>query len=69
SYNDEKIGQGRDNTKTYLEEHPAVLAEISNLTRTHFGLPEDTLESVPAAADATGDGAADTEDDTIEIDL
>ena len=28
SYNNERIGQGRENVKTYLEENPAVLEEI-----------------------------------------
>lgn len=33
SYNDEKIGQGRENAKAYLDEHPNVLAEIEALLR------------------------------------
>lgn len=28
AYNDDKIGQGRENAKTYLKEHPEVMAEI-----------------------------------------
>lgn len=28
SYNDEKIGQGRENAKTYLEEHPEILKAL-----------------------------------------
>lgn len=30
SYNDEKIGQGKENAKKYLEDNPAVLNEIEN---------------------------------------
>ena len=30
SYNDEKIGQGKENAKKYLEDNPAVLDEIEN---------------------------------------
>ncbi len=37
SYNDEKIGQGRENVKAYLDERPEVLAEIENKVREKFG--------------------------------
>jgi recombination protein RecA len=30
SYNDVKFGQGRENSKTYLEEHPEIAQEIEN---------------------------------------
>lgn len=33
AYNDEKIGQGRENAKLYLEEHPEVMAEIESKVR------------------------------------
>ncbi len=33
AYNDQKIGQGREATKTYLEENPKVLKEISDKVR------------------------------------
>ena len=34
SYNDEKLGQGRDKSKEFLAEHPEVLAEIEEKIRT-----------------------------------
>jgi recombination protein RecA len=34
AYNDQKIGQGRENAKKYLEENPVVMAEIEGLIRT-----------------------------------
>ncbi|WP_026523684.1 recombinase RecA [Butyrivibrio sp. MB2005] len=40
-YNTDKIGQGRENAKLYLEEHPDVLAEISAQVREKFGLQAD----------------------------
>ncbi|WP_026669888.1 recombinase RecA [Butyrivibrio sp. AE3006] len=40
-YNTDKIGQGRENAKLYLEEHPDVLAEISAQVREKFGLQGD----------------------------
>jgi hypothetical protein len=30
SYNGERIGQGRENAKTYLDEHPELMDEIEN---------------------------------------
>ncbi len=38
AYNGNKIGQGRENTKLYLEENPAVFAEIDAKVRAHYGL-------------------------------
>ena len=75
SYHEDKIGQGRDNTKLYLEEHPVILAEISNLTRKYFGLPTDGLseeqENEQPAEDKPKKKAAAkaAEDDVIEIDV
>ena len=39
SYNDLRLGQGRENTKQYLREHPALWYEIENLVRVHYELP------------------------------
>ena len=39
SYNDEKIGQGRDNAKNYLTEHPDILNEIEYKVRSILGVP------------------------------
>ena len=33
SYNEEKIGQGRENSKQYLMEHPEIAQEIENYIR------------------------------------
>ena len=33
AYKEEKIGQGRENVKNYLKEHPEVMAEIEGLIR------------------------------------
>jgi recombination protein RecA len=39
SYNDEKLGQGRENAKVFLEENKDLLAEIEKQIRTQFNLP------------------------------
>ena len=36
SYNGEKIGQGRENTKTYLEQNPKILKEVEEKIRANF---------------------------------
>ncbi len=35
----ERIGQGRENAKQYLKEHPAVMKEVENEIRKKFNLP------------------------------
>ena len=39
SYNDERIGQGRENVKAFLKEHPDMLAEIDRKVRLGYGMP------------------------------
>ena len=38
SYSGERIGQGRENTKTFLKEHPEMVAEIETKVRLGYGL-------------------------------
>jgi recombination protein RecA len=38
SYNEERLGQGRNNAKDYLTEHPELAAEIEAKIRENFGL-------------------------------
>ena len=45
AYNGEKIGQGRENAKTYLTEHPEIMAEIAEKVREHYGLGEDAEDN------------------------
>ena len=39
SYNGNKIGQGRENAKTYLRENPDIMNEVAQKVRAHYGLP------------------------------
>ncbi len=52
AYNNEKIGQGRENAKIYLKEHPEVLNEIEALVREHYGLNDNDLEEEAAEEEA-----------------
>ncbi len=47
SYQDERIGQGRENSKTFLKEHPDMLADIENKLRLGLGLPVEEKTSKP----------------------
>jgi recombination protein RecA len=38
SYGDDRLGQGRENSKNYLEENPQVATEIERKVRTKFGI-------------------------------
>lgn len=38
SYNEERLGQGRENAKQYLKENPELALEIENKIREHFEL-------------------------------
>lgn len=38
AYNNEKIGQGRENAKNYLESNPEILKEIEDKVRQFYGL-------------------------------
>ena len=47
SYNDIKFGQGRENSKTYLQEHPEIAKEIENKILTTAGLDKRISKEVP----------------------
>jgi recombination protein RecA len=45
SYNGERIGQGKDNVREYLKEHPDMAFDIENRVREHMGI---SLRATPA---------------------
>ena len=56
SYGNERIGQGRENAKEYLKEHPEMMAEIDRKVRLGHGLPVPGETPPPQAApEAPGD--------------
>ena len=46
SYGDERIGQGRENAKKYIDEHPDVRAEILGKVREAYGMVADPTSEV-----------------------
>lgn len=55
SYNWCKVGQGRENAKIYLSQHPDIMAEVENKVRAHYNLPLKDAE--PTALAESGDDA------------
>jgi recombination protein RecA len=57
SYGEQRLGQGRENVKAYLKEHPEICHEIENAARKKHGLkelealalPENYIVSDPSA--------------------
>ncbi len=49
NYGDTRLGQGRDNARTYLEEHPEVFNEIDAKVREMFKVDKDKSQAVVAA--------------------
>ena len=43
SYNGEKIGQGKENVKTYLKNNPSLTNELENKIRTHYGFKTNNV--------------------------
>lgn len=62
AYNGQKIGQGKDNAKAYLKEHPEVRDEIEQKIRASLSGKE--AEAAEVSADDDGD-----EDDILGIDI
>ncbi|MEM1379159.1 MAG: recombinase RecA [Pseudomonadota bacterium] len=52
SYNSERIGQGRENAKQFLRDHPDVADEIENQIRANAGLIAEDMLSQPGGEDA-----------------
>ena len=64
SYNGEKIGQGKDNSRDFLRQNPAIAIEIENKVRAHYGVAElaaPALKVVGASADDAEEVVVSTE--------
>jgi recombination protein RecA len=58
SYNGERIGQGKDNVREYLREHPQMAADIESRVRDHFGVAQRAGAMPPSAAAKAASSAA-----------
>ena len=57
AYRGEKIGQGRENAKLYLEGHPVVMEEVAQQVWEHYGIGIDQTTD-QAEAGQTGKGSS-----------
>lgn len=48
AYNGDKIGQGRENAKLYLEENPEIMTEVENKVRAAYGIDGGAAEDANA---------------------
>ena len=53
SYNDERIGQGKDNVRNFLKENPDMAADIDTRLRSEL-LPKPKAQGQPSDSEATG---------------
>jgi recombination protein RecA len=74
SYGETRLGQGRENAKIYLREHPTIRNEIENKAREHFGMkPLEALASpenfVNVDPKELANAVIEDGDDSLEIEL
>ena len=55
SYNSERIGQGRENAKNFLKEHPETARDIEKQIRTNAGLLSNAMTAPPSDDDEKED--------------
>ena len=75
SYGETRLGQGRENAKQYLQDHPALVREIENLSREHFGMkplealadPDNYIDVDPSVL--SDENIGDDLDETLEIEI
>lgn len=60
SYNGERIGQGRENVKNYMKDHPEMVSELLVKVRDAYGIGDgSTIEQT--------DNAVETEQETLDL--
>ncbi len=47
SYNDAKVGQGKENSKVFLKENPEIALEIENKILTAMGVNDEIIQGTP----------------------
>ena len=58
AYEGEKIGQGRENAKAYLESHPEVMEELDRKVRAHYHLSGEGENAEEGGESGKADGKA-----------
>ena len=52
SYKEDRLGQGRENTKDFLREHPEMVEELDHRIRVHAGLEQEDGDGESATVDS-----------------
>ena len=60
TYDGEQLGQGRENAKNFLSEHPEIMVDVTERVMVASGLRGDD--------DAESEAFSDADDEPIEID-
>jgi len=60
SFEGERMGQGRDNARLYLKEHPELRDKLDTAARLKLGLPKAEAPSTKAVASQAADAVAQT---------
>ena len=63
SYNGVKIGQGRENAKTYLRDHPEIMEEVAAKVRAHYGLGGQVEATVQDGGNVEAETISSTENE------
>src|SRR5437016_1676662 len=61
SYDSQRLGQGRENSKAFLKANPDMVAKIETAIRQNSGLIAEQILAGPAERDADGEEPADAE--------
>ncbi|HEU0061741.1 MAG TPA: recombinase RecA, partial [Hyphomicrobiaceae bacterium] len=61
SYNSERIGQGRENTKAFLKQHPKIADQVEKAIRQNAGLIVDKMLQAEPEGEEGADDAEDPE--------
>jgi recombination protein RecA len=67
SYQDQRIGQGRENTRKYLKDHPEVTDEIDAVIRKELFAGGAAHDAAPVEAPTPDELQEDTEEDLLSM--
>ena len=67
SYKDQRIGQGRENTRKYLRDHPEVTDEIDAVIRRELFADGTAADAAPVEAPTPEELREDTEEDLLSM--
>ncbi len=62
SYEGERLGQGRENAKQYLREHPEIFEEVTKKIRLELNLDGEAIEEVEEVADQVAEAPEEKEE-------